>query len=123
MELFVISILDAAAALDPAVYRIIFLLYLPSKQTKIWLKNINEHFVYKRYYDEKLKNLITQNQLEYKRAQWRIYKSFFPKKTSRKNFKNLMRTWVTKGIAKFSKKKQRLHVKHLKKRTFENEKI
>ena len=69
MELFVISILDAAAALDPAVYRIIFLLYLPSKQTKIWLKNINEHFVYKRYYDEKLKNLITQNQLEYKRAQ------------------------------------------------------
>ena len=34
-----------------------------------------------------------------------------------------MRTWVTKGIAKFSKKKQRLHVKHLKKRTFENEKI
>ena len=34
-----------------------------------------------------------------------------------------MRTWVTKGIAKFSKKKQRLHVKHLKKHTFENEKI
>ena len=34
-----------------------------------------------------------------------------------------MRTWVTKGIAKFSKKKQRFHVKHLKKRTFENEKI
>ena len=34
-----------------------------------------------------------------------------------------MRTWVTKGIAKFPKKKQRLYVKYLKKRTFGNEKI
>ena len=34
-----------------------------------------------------------------------------------------MNPWVTKGIAKSSKKKQRLYEKYLKKRTPENEKI
>ena len=34
-----------------------------------------------------------------------------------------MNLWVTKGIPKSSKKKQRLYEKYLKRRTTENEKI
>ena len=34
-----------------------------------------------------------------------------------------MKPWVTKGIAKSSRKKQKLYEKYLKKRTFENQKI
>ena len=50
-------------------------------------------------------------------------KVFFPKKRIRVKLKNLMKPWVTKGIAKSSRKKQKLYEKYLKKRTFENQKI
>ena len=39
-------------------YRLIFLLYLASKQTRVCLKNIMNAFFYKRYYDKKSTNLF-----------------------------------------------------------------
>ena len=104
------------------------------------VKKHSEHFVYKRY-DEKSTNLFKQKLHE---TTWDniknikepnevykkfleifscIYENFFPKKRIRVKLKNLMNPWVTKGIAKSSKKKQRLYEKYLKKRNPENEKI
>ena len=45
------------------------------------------------------------------------------KKRIRKKIKNIMNPWVTKVIAKSSKRNQRLYEKNLKKCTRENEEI
>ena len=50
-------------------------------------------------------------------------KVVFPKQRIRVKPKNLMNPWVTKRIAKSSKKKQKLYEIILKKRNPENEKI
>ena len=95
------------------------------------VKKHNEHFVYKRYYDEKSTNLFKQKLHE---TTWGkhtrnfskfsvAYTCFFPKKEITVKLINLMNPWVTKGIAKSLKKKQRLYEKYLKKRGAENEKI
>ena len=98
-----------------------------------------EHFVYKRYYDEKSRNVFQQKRhnttwdniknIEKPNEAYRkflkifscIYEIFFPKKRTRVKLKNLMNPWVTKGIAKSSTKKQRLYEKCLKKRIPGNE--
>ena len=105
--------------------------HLPSKQTRIWLKNImNILFI---------RDIMTKNQQTYlgkklHETTWGkhtrnfskfsvAYTCFFPKKEITVKLINLMNPWVTKGIAKSLKKKQRLYEKYLKKRGAENEKI
>ena len=45
------------------------------------------------------------------------YANWFPKSEVKVEFKNNQSPWITKSIAKSSKKKQRLHEKLLKNRT------
>ena len=45
------------------------------------------------------------------------YDTFFPKKMIKIKFKNLTSPWITKGIVKSSKRKQKLYEKFLKQRT------
>ena len=76
------------------------------KQTRIWLKNKHEHFVYKRHYDKKLTNIFKQklhkttwdniNIKEPNKAYKKfleifscIFKSFFLKKRIRVKLKKL----------------------------------
>ena len=51
-----------------------------------------------------------------------IYDKSFPKSDVKLKFKSDQSPWITKGIAKSPKKKQRLHEKLLKNRTPKNEK-
>ena len=100
-----------------------------------------EYFVYKRYYDEKSRNVFQQKRhdttwdniknIEKPNEAYRefleifscIYEIFFPKKRTRVKLKNLKNPWVTKGIARSSTKKQRLYEKCLKKSIPGNERI
>ena len=50
-----------------------------------------------------------------------IYDNSFPKSEVKVKFKSDESPWITKGIAKLSKKKQRLCEKFLKNRTPKNE--
>ena len=50
-----------------------------------------------------------------------IYDKSFPKSEVKVKLKNVQSPWITKGIAKSSKEKQRLYEKFLKNRTPENE--
>ena len=50
-----------------------------------------------------------------------IYDKSFPKSEVKVKFKSDQSPWITKGIAKSSKKKQRLYEKFLKNRTLQNE--
>ena len=50
-----------------------------------------------------------------------IYDKSFPKSEVKVKFKSDQSPWITKGIAKSSKKKQRLYEKFLKNRTPKNE--
>ena len=50
-----------------------------------------------------------------------IYDKLFPKSEVKVKFKSDQSPWITKGIAKSSKKKQRLYEKFLKNRTPKNE--
>ena len=50
-----------------------------------------------------------------------IYDKSFPKSEHKVKFKSDQNPWITKGVAKSSKKKQRLYEKFLKNRTFKNE--
>ena len=50
-----------------------------------------------------------------------IYDNSFPKSEVKVKFKSGQSPWITKGIAKSSKKKQRLYEKFLKNRTPQNE--
>ena len=60
-------------------------------------------------YDEFLKNFLLH------------YNRFFPKKKIQIKSKNLASPWITSGIAKSSKRKQKLYEKYLKRKTLRNE--
>ena len=49
------------------------------------------------------------------------YEKAFPKKEVKIRVKDLNSPWMTKGLLKSSKKKQRLYTKFLKNKTYENE--
>ena len=49
-------------------------------------------------------------------------KNAFPKVKIKIKIKNLLSPWISKGILKSSKKKQKLYDKYLKNRTYKNEK-
>ena len=49
------------------------------------------------------------------------YEAFFPKQRIQVNIKNLASPWITKGILKSSKRKQKLYEKFLKRKTIRNE--
>ena len=49
------------------------------------------------------------------------YDNFFPKKKIQIKTKNLASPWITKGIIKSSKRKQKLYEKFLKRKTPQNE--
>ena len=50
-----------------------------------------------------------------------VYDNFFPKVKVRIKTKSLHSPWITKGIAKSSKRKQRFYGKYLKRRTNDTE--
>ena len=50
------------------------------------------------------------------------YENAFPKVKIKIKIKNLLSPWISKGILKSSKKKQKLYDKYLKNRTYKNEK-
>ena len=50
-----------------------------------------------------------------------VYDNFFPKVKVRIKTKSLHSPWITKGIAKSSKRKQKLYEKYLKRRTNDTE--
>ena len=50
-----------------------------------------------------------------------IYEKHFPQKTITKKTQNLISPWITKGLTKSSKQKQKLYIKFLKKRSKINE--
>ena len=51
------------------------------------------------------------------------YDSFFPKKKIQIKSKNITSPWITKGIVKSSKRKQKLYEKYLKRKTPQNDLI
>ncbi|XP_065642572.1 uncharacterized protein LOC136074196 [Hydra vulgaris] len=51
-----------------------------------------------------------------------VYNKAFPMKEIKTKLKNLQSPWITKGLIKSSKKKQRLYEKFLKNKTYQNEK-
>lgn len=78
-----------------------------------------------RCYDKKSANLFpakTGNYWKFSVPYTKVRK-IFSKKENYNKFKKLMKSWVTKGIAKSSQKKQRFYEKYLKKHIADNEKI
>ena len=104
--------------------------HLPSKQTRIWLKNIMNILFIRDIMTKNQQTYLSKNCMKQHGASiqeisrnFRLHIRFFPKKEITVKLINLMNPWVTKGIAKSLKKKQRLYEKYLKKRGAENEKI
>ena len=84
---------------------------IPSMKTKI--KN-ETSFLYKRNFNTDAKHAFFEKCLI-------LYDKYFPKQKIKVKSKDLQSPWVTKGIKKSSKKKQRLYQKFLKNRNVKNE--
>ena len=52
-----------------------------------------------------------------------LYNKYFPKRRIKIKYKNLESPWITRGIIKSSKRKQRLYEKYLKRKTPQNDSI
>ena len=96
-------------------------------------------YVHKRNYDEKAIESFNQRLREIGSAEFKkcegpneaykhffetfisVYDNFFPKVKVRIKTKSLHSPWITKGIAKSSKRKQKLYEKYLKRRNNDTE--
>ena len=105
--------------LSKHTYWIIFLLYLPSKQTRIWLKNITNILFIRDIMTKNQQTCLRKNCVKQHWTTLRIWKSqmkhkgnlsnvFFFIKENWSKIKKLVSRWLTKDIAKSSKKKQTL---------------
>ena len=86
-------------------------------------------FIYKRIYEEKQIQLFKHETLDNPNTAYesffdkffKTYDKYFPKVRIKIKAKTIQNPWITKGITKSSKKKQKLYERFLKKRTPQNE--